>query len=374
MAAIRVGRFGHLYIDFWYRGKRKRLSTGLKDTLINRRKVALKAKAIEHDIKISRKLDIHKYFPKVMDQREATGRQTLAQFFEFYVAEKTIRQTSMASLMSCWERHIEPYFGQWPLVEITKHEVLVFRNWLLEEKKLANSSVNLFMTQLAGILIRAHQEGLIPTYPMKSIGQLDVEKNKIAPFSFEELKAVLTCAKEKMPELHDMLLIWSRLGFRKGEILALKWANLDYLNATIDVRATINSLGGENLPKTKQSIRTLHLTPEVLAAFRSQEKRSRMLSEYIFPDPATGKRYANAKAFQKMFTRLLVLARVKHRGPNQMRHTFATLHIAAGENITWVSSMLGHRSVATTMEHYNKHIPNLTRNDGSAFERAFKEH
>lgn len=369
---IKANSCGYLCIDFRYRGKRKRLSTGLKDTQPNRRLVALKAKAIEHDIKVNRKLDIHKYFPKVRDKREAAGNQTLAQFFEFYVAEKTIRQTSMANMMSCWENHIEPYFGNFPLVNITKHEVLVFRNWLLEEKKLANSSVNLFMTQLAMILARAHQEGLIPTYPSQKVGQLDVEKNKISPFSFDELKALLACAKAKMPEVYDMLFIWSRLGFRKGEILALKWQGLDYINATLDIRATVTSLGTENLPKTKHSLRTLSLTPEVLAAFRSQEKRSRMLGDYVFPDPLTGKRYAYSKDFHKRFARLLVLAGLKHRGPNQMRHTFATLHIAAGESITWVSKMLGHSSVKTTMEHYNKYIPNLTRQDGSAFEKVFK--
>jgi len=148
---------------------------------------------------------------------------------------------------------------------------------------------------------------------------------------------------------------------------------LDYLNATLDVRATITSLGTENLPKTRQSIRTLPLTPEVLAAFKSQEKRSRMLGDYIFPDPTTGKRYSGVMPFHKRFARLLVLAGVKHRGPNQMRHTFATLHIAAGESITWVSKMLGHRNITTTIEHYNKYVPNLTRHDGSAFEKVFKE-
>ena len=52
-----------------------------------------------------------------------------------------------------------------------------------------------------------------------------------------------------------------------------------------------------------------------------------------------------------------------------MRHTFATLHIAAGENISWVSKMLGHSNVEITLKKYNRFVPNLTREDGSAFEK-----
>jgi hypothetical protein len=53
---------------------------------------------------------------------------------------------------------------------------------------------------------------------------------------------------------------------------------------------------------------------------------------------------------------------------SRMRHTFATLHIAAGGNISWVSKMPGHSSVELTLKKYNRFIPNLTREDGSAFE------
>jgi integrase len=51
-----------------------------------------------------------------------------------------------------------------------------------------------------------------------------------------------------------------------------------------------------------------------------------------------------------------------------MRHTFATLNIAAGESITWVSQTMGHSNVEVTLKKYNRFIPNLTRDDGSAFE------
>ena len=56
-----------------------------------------------------------------------------------------------------------------------------------------------------------------------------------------------------------------------------------------------------------------------------------------------------------------------------MRHTFATLHIGAGESISWVSKVMGHTSVKITLENYNRYIPNLTRDDGSAFESVLRK-
>lgn len=56
--------------------------------------------------------------------------------------------------------------------------------------------------------------------------------------------------------------------------------------------------------------------------------------------------------------------------PSQTRHTFATLALSAGEAIGWVSKQMGHRNTKMTIERYYRFIPNLTRQDGSAFDKA----
>jgi integrase len=69
----------------------------------------------------------------------------------------------------------------------------------------------------------------------------------------------------------------------------------------------------------------------------------------------------------------LTVAGVKQRTPGQMRHTFATLMLAAGENPTWVSRMLGHSSLKVTLERYNKFRPDLTHQDGPAFTQVLED-
>jgi len=68
----------------------------------------------------------------------------------------------------------------------------------------------------------------------------------------------------------------------------------------------------------------------------------------------------------KAWVPLLRRLGVRYRPPYQMRHTFATLAISAGENINWVARMMGHKSPVMTLERYNRYVPNLTREDGKA--------
>ena len=68
----------------------------------------------------------------------------------------------------------------------------------------------------------------------------------------------------------------------------------------------------------------------------------------------------------KVWVPLLRRLGVRYRPPYQMRHTFATLAISAGENINWVARMMGHKSPVMTLERYNRYVPNLTREDGKA--------
>ena len=64
---------------------------------------------------------------------------------------------------------------------------------------------------------------------------------------------------------------------------------------------------------------------------------------------------------------------IRERNPYQTRHTFATLALSAGEAIGWVAKQMGHTSTAMIIRHYYKFIPNLTRQDGSAFDKAAEQ-
>jgi len=109
----------------------------------------------------------------------------------------------------------------------------------------------------------------------------------------------------------------------------------------------------------------------VIEALRRQEARTGLMNKFVWLNHKN--RQWTAFTMRQRWSHFLKLAELKYRPQKQMRHTFATLHIAAGESITWVSKMLGHKDVETTLKKYNRFIPNLTRDDGSAFERVIDE-
>jgi integrase len=155
---------------------------------------------------------------------------------------------------------------------------------------------------------------------------------------------------------------------RRGYYGGMPWLELSLPKNL--VRETRLSSGLEGPPKTEYSNRDIDMRPEVAMAFKKQEERTLLQDGYVFLTHAN-KPFSDA-FMRKKFRLLTKLAGMKYRSPKQMRHTFATLHIAAGENITWVSKILGHSSVETTLKKYNRFVPNLTHEDGSAFENIIK--
>lgn len=71
---------------------------------------------------------------------------------------------------------------------------------------------------------------------------------------------------------------------------------------------------------------------------------------------------------QRIWYATLKLLQIKRRRPYQTRHTTATLWLASGENPEWIARQMGHSSTEMLFTVYSRYVPNLTRNDGSAFE------
>jgi integrase len=209
---------------------------------------------------------------------------------------------------------------------------------------------------------------VITKHPCEYISRIEEGIVDIEPFSFDELRHLLDTLREKDLEWHDLFLFWSRTGLRPGELYALKWEHVDMFNGQVSIRANLDRKGNDGPVKTRNSNRTISLRPVVIEALKRQKARTGLMNGHIFLNPQS--KQWNQTNFTKAFRYRLRLADIKIRPPKQMRHTFATLHIGAGESISWVSKMLGHSDVQITLKRYNRFIPNLTRDDGSAFENV----
>ena len=366
-------RRGQLAIDFRFHlpsGRRVRtVELEGPDNDQNRKRVRKKWAAIQYALNSGNfhYPDFYPHGAKVKHYRY-TSALTFGEWWDEWIATKEIRTGTLGSYTHQYKNHIGPFFDPMPLSEIGEAEIRLFRK-SLTEKGLKENTINTYLKPLCQALLTAHRRKLIEDYPCQDVGGLKERPPEIDPFSFEELHHFLNVLWLKDREGHDLALFMARTGLRPGELIVLRWEHIDYFNRKALVREGIQRHGGIGPPKTVHSIRDVDLRPVVVEALNRQEARTGLIGKWVWTTPR--KTRWTPVGLRKRWAHWCRLAGIKYRPPKQMRHTFATLHIAAGENISWVSRMLGHSDVKITLQKYNRFIPNLTRDDGSAFERAF---
>jgi integrase len=155
-------------------------------------------------------------------------------------------------------------------------------------------------------------------------------------------------------------------GTRTGEIDGLKWQYVDFERRTISIKETIVN-DYEETPKTGESERAIQMPQMVFDALLAQYKVTGQ-GVYVFATSA-GTPISHRNISKRVWYPLLRLLGLKKRVPYQTRHTYATLMLASGEAPEWIARQMGHTTTEMLFRVYSRFIPNLTRQDGSAFER-----
>ena len=141
-------------------------------------------------------------------------------------------------------------------------------------------------------------------------------------------------------------------GLRRGELLGLKWEDIDFKHANLRVKRQIARVNGEvaEAPlKTKNAYRTLPLSADAISVLM-QQRRKTGNSEWVFPSPTGGP--MSPDSVLHMLHRVLKRAGLPKVRFHDLRHTFATLALQNGVDIKTVSGMLGHFSAGFTLDTY----------------------
>ena len=148
-------------------------------------------------------------------------------------------------------------------------------------------------------------------------------------------------------------------GLRRGELLALQWADLNVKERILTVNKQVTRMEGEldvTEPKTKNSVRKVALSQQAVDLL-VQEHEQHPDNPILFPSPRTGG-YWSPDAVSRINRKLLKSAGIEeHVRFHDLRHTFATMAISSGVDVKTLSSMLGHYSAGFTLDTYT-HITN----------------
>ena len=166
----------------------------------------------------------------------------------------------------------------------------------------------------------------------------------------EQLASFLREAKES--GVFEMYYIELATGLRRGELLGLKWEDLDWEQCTLRVQRQVSRINGEVVEaplKTKNSYRTISLGEDAVGILKKQKKKCGD-SEYVFPSPTGGP--ISPDSVIQMLHRVLKRAGLPKVRFHDLRHTFATVALQNGVDIKTVSGMLGHYSAGFTLDTY----------------------
>lgn len=372
MGNIRVTEAGYLYFDFFCKGVRCREYTELKNTPESLKLMNEAMRKIDGEISLGT-FNYSRYFPgsrnelKILDTNTGSGRLSFEVYADRWYKNNKVawKPSTRRDFDSILNLHLIPYFKGKALTEITKSMIKEFRTHLSELKgkkgRMSNKRINNILCVLRLMLNEAAEE-LDFTNPFVNIRPLTVKKPEIMPFSLDEVLIFLSAIRN---DFYNYYAVRFFTGMRTAEIDGLKWKYVDFKNRKIIVRETWEGNQWVS-PKTESSIRDIDMSKVVEDALIDQKQKTGD-EELVFSSKG-GRPLDYNNVSKRIWYPTLKMAGLALRNPYQTRHTAATLWLASGENPEWVSKQLGHSNSEMLFRVYSKFIPNLTRQDGSAFE------
>lgn len=193
-------------------------------------------------------------------------------------------------------------------------------------------------------------------------------KKEMKTWTAEELRTFLAFIRRD--SLYPAFLLVATTGMRRGELLGLRWRDIDFEAARASIRQTVVTVRHTVVfsePKTARGRRSVAIDSATIAALREHRKRhleERLAVGAVYEDldlvfAREDGRPLHPESFVKVFDRRVTKSRVPRIRFHDLRHTYATLSLAAGVHPKVVSERLGHGGIAITMDTYSHAIPAL---------------
>ena len=273
-------------------------------------------------------------------------------------AKTALKFTTWKGYETIIKIHLLPVWRHKRLDQIKRADV---KRLLLAKQQdgLARGTVENIKALVSGIFTQAYEDELLPVNPALRLGKYlrkDDRRRHIRPFTRDQSAEFLHVARDRYPDHYPLFLTAFRTGMRMGELLGLKWEDVDFETCTIEIRRSY-SHGHWSTPKSHKS-RTVDMSDQLRAVLAAH--RQRATGELLFPN-AEGKPLCGDNFRKRVFKRALEAAGVPKIRFHDIRHTFASLLLAQGESIYYVKEQMGHASITTTVDVYGHMVPGANR-------------
>ncbi len=299
------------------------------------------------------KITFSEFCTKYLEQKKTTLSPNTYVFYEMIIRTELI-----------------PMFGNMKLKEIKTYHVQQFIQYLATEKKrndgveggISATTVRRYTTVLRSILTLAYKLDYIDE-DVGSSRKIEFPKEaptEIEVYTIEEVGEILKALETEPINIKTLVEIAIFTGMRRGEIVGLKWGDIDFENQKIHVKRSIyktkEGKAQEKDPKSKYGIRTISIPEHLcktLVAYRAQQDRHISFLgdawknlDYVFTEEDGY--VMNPQTPTKQFSHFLRRHGIRHLKFHGLRHTSATMLLANGCDIKTVSTRLGHADIDTT--------------------------
>ncbi len=269
--------------------------------------------------------------------------------------------------------HVLPSLGARKLVDLRRVHVKEFLAGKIASGELARSTAGIVGRILGAMLAQAVEEGVLLANPAAALGRAlrlgDRTRTAIDAKAMDEgqLGAFLEAARTREPEYFPLFVVGAFAGLRRGELLGLRWDDLDFSRRTIHVERQALVGGGVGTPKSGKAreVDMAGMVADVLGALRAQRRSEDLAAGspadpwVLVPgigDPPKASLVAAAAARLKAaMHRSVKAAGLPGRFTvHCLRHTFASLLLAEGVSPAYVQEQLGHASIEETVGTYGR--------------------
>ena len=299
------------------------------------------------------------------------GSVTVGEYLERWLndsAKGSVRDSTHASYERLLRRYVFPGLGRVKLRKLSAAHVQgLYRS--MQDGGLSSRTVRYAHAVLRRALKQAMRWGMIPRNPCDDADPPKANREEMRPLDREQARRLLSFASSDGDRLEALWVLAIHTGMRPGELLGLKWEDVDLEAGALRVKRALLPEGEFAATKTARSRRSIDLTPgsvEALKRHRTAQLEERLRRAGLWQDqglvfPSSVGTLLSHRNAVRAFKALLHRAELPETTRfYDLRHSCATLLLSRNVHPKYVQELLGHASIALTLDTYSHVLPGMS--------------